>query len=148
MTEDKLKLSIVQDWRLETIWRLKRKDTTKQDFGWLMQPCMNWYCVYDVYALMCESINVWMYNCMNVWMWLVWMYSLYMIDELDGKDMTGEVGSGPTSQYKHSTNFLGDDIIVNKWSLWRGNTRHRVATDASWGENPSFNQKSERSRHL
>jgi len=30
-----------------------------------MQPCMNWYCVCVVYALMRESINVWMYNCMN-----------------------------------------------------------------------------------
>jgi len=46
------------------------------------------------------------------------------------RDMTCKMGGRLTSQYKHSTNFLGDYIIVNKSS------HRKVATDASWGENP------------
>jgi hypothetical protein len=50
------------------------------------------------------------------------------------------MGGGLTLQYKHSANFLGDDIIVNKSSRWRCKTRHKVATDASWGESPLFKE--------
>jgi len=48
-------------------------------------------------------------------------------------DKTGKMGGGLTSQYKHSANFLRDDVIVNKSSRWRGKTRYKVATDVSWG---------------
>jgi len=51
------------------------------------------------------------------------------------------MGGGLTSQYKHSANFLGDDIIVNKLSCWRGKIRHKVATDVSWGIKPIVDPK-------
>jgi len=49
-------------------------------------------------------------------------------------DKTSKMGSGLTSQYKHSANLIGDDIIVNKLSCWWGEAWHKVATDASWAE--------------
>ena len=36
-----------------------------------------------------------------------------MTDDLMKQDKTGKMGVGLTSQYKHSANFLGDDVIVN-----------------------------------
>jgi hypothetical protein len=39
-----------------------------------------------------------------------------MIGDLVERDKIGKMGGGLTSQYKHSANFLGDDIIVNKLS--------------------------------
>jgi len=32
------------------------------------------------------------------------------------RDKTGKMGGGLTSQYKHSANFLGDDIVVKTLS--------------------------------
>jgi hypothetical protein len=46
------------------------------------------------------------------------------------RDKISRMGGGLTSQYKHSANFLGDDIIVNKSSRWRCKTWHKVAADA------------------
>jgi len=48
------------------------------------------------------------------------------------RDRTCNVGGGLTAQYKHSTNFLGVDIIVNKSGHWRYETWHTVAADAPW----------------
>jgi len=59
------------------------------------------------------------------------------------RDKTCKMGGGVTSQYKHSANFLGDDIIVNKSSHWRGKTRYKVATDVSWGQSPLSTQSLE-----
>ena len=57
-----------------------------------------------------------------------------MADELDEtrqKHVRWE--RGVTLQYKHSANFLGDDVIVNKLSCRWGKIRYQVATDVSWG---------------
>jgi hypothetical protein len=52
-----------------------------------------------------------------------------MTEDLMKRDKIGKMGGGLTLQYKHSANFLGDDIIVNKSSRWRCKTRHKVAID-------------------
>jgi len=88
-----------------------------------------------------ESINVWVYDCMNVTCMDV-CTSLYdcitIYDRWDSKkwDKTCRMGGGLTSQYKHSANFLGDDIIVNKSRYWWCKTWHKVAIDASWKDSP------------
>ena len=48
------------------------------------------------------------------------------------RDMTCKMGGRLTSQYKHSTNFLGDYIIVNKSGHRWYATWHTVAADAPW----------------
>jgi len=59
---------------------------------------------------------------------------------LTKQDGISKMGSELTSQYKHSTNFIWDDIIGDKSCHWRGEARHKVATDGevdtSWGESP------------
>jgi len=61
------------------------------------------------------------------------------------------MGSGPTSQYKHSTIFTGDSIIRDDPGHRRGRTQYNVSVDGevdtSWGEIPSI-KKSGRSRLL
>jgi len=61
------------------------------------------------------------------------------------------MGSGLTSQYKHSAIFIGDNIIGDESSLCWGKARYDVSVDGevdtSWGESPSI-KKSDRSRHL
>jgi hypothetical protein len=42
------------------------------------------------------------------------LYELYMTGDSMRRDKIGKMGGGLTSQYKHSTNFLEDDTIVNK----------------------------------
>jgi len=51
------------------------------------------------------------------------------------QDKTCKVGGGLTTQYKHSGNFLGVDVIVNKSGHWRYETWHTVAADAPWEAN-------------
>jgi len=48
------------------------------------------------------------------------------------QDRTCKVGGELTTQYKHSANFLGVDIIVDKSGNWRYETWHTVAADAPW----------------
>jgi len=48
------------------------------------------------------------------------------------QDRTCKIGGGLTAQYKHSANFLGVDIIVNKSGHWWYETWHTVAADAPW----------------
>jgi len=48
------------------------------------------------------------------------------------QDRTCKIGGGLTAQYKHSANFLGFDVIVNKSGHWRHETWHTVAADAPW----------------
>jgi len=48
------------------------------------------------------------------------------------RDKTSKMGGGVISQYKHSANFLGDDIIVDKLSRWRVKTQYKVTIDVSW----------------
>ena len=48
------------------------------------------------------------------------------------QDVTCKIGGELTAQYKHSTNLLGVDIIVNKSGHWWYETWHTVATDAPW----------------
>jgi len=61
------------------------------------------------------------------------------------------MGSGLTSQYKHSTIFIGDSIIRDDLDHRRGKTQYNLSVDGevdtSWGESPSI-KKSGRSRHL
>jgi len=61
------------------------------------------------------------------------------------------MGSGLTSQYKHSTIFIGDNIIGDESSLRRGKARYDVSidgeVDTSGGEIPSI-KKFDKSRHL
>ena len=45
------------------------------------------------------------------------------------RDRTCKIGGGLTAQYKHSANFLGVDIIVNKSGHWWYETWHTVAAD-------------------
>jgi len=45
---------------------------------------------------------------------------------------TCKIEGGLTAQYKHSANFVGVDIIVNKSGHWRYETWHTVAADAPW----------------
>jgi len=82
-----------------------------------MYECMNERDLYD--CINCR----WLYDCIIAY------------DKRNSmkRDKTGKMGGGLTSQYKHSANFLGDDIIVNKSSRWQGKTRYKVATDVSWG---------------
>jgi len=113
---------------------------TKQDSGWLMQSCVNWYCVGMCALCTLECMNIWkywcvdawMYECMNVWMWLERPYKLHMTGDSMEQDRTCKVGGGLTAHYKHSTSFLGVDIIVNKSGHWRYETWHTVAADAPW----------------
>jgi len=61
------------------------------------------------------------------------------------------MGSGLSSQYKHSAIFIGDSIIREDSGHRRGKTQYNVLVDgevdASWGESPPI-KKSGRSRHL
>ena len=83
-------------------------------------------CIWCVWI--CESINAWMYGCnLNDYMNCIWKMNSMR------QNTIGKMGGGLSSQYKHSTNFLADDIIVNKSSRGRGKTRYKVATDVSWG---------------
>jgi hypothetical protein len=55
-----------------------------------------------------------MYECMHVRLCeckTVWLYITGVLDETDN---TSKMGGGPTSQYNHSTNFIGYDIIGDK----------------------------------
>jgi len=88
--------------------------------------------VYVVYAWMCEYMKVLMRGCMNVWMWLERPYKLHMTGDSMGQDRTCKVGGRLTTQYRHSANFLGVDIIMNKSGHGRHETWHTVATDAPW----------------
>jgi len=116
-----------------------------------MQPCMNWYCVYAVYALLCESIHVWMYNCMNECdlfdcINCRWSYDcIIAYDRWTRWNETKHVRW--EAEWHRSTNtwqiFLGDDIIVNKSSRWGGKIRYKVATDVSWGWSPLLTQSLE-----
>jgi len=51
------------------------------------------------------------------------------------QDRTSKVGGGLTAQYKHSTNILGFDVIVNKSGHWRYETWRAVAADVPWEAN-------------
>jgi len=59
------------------------------------------------------------------------------------RDKTCRIGGRLTSQYKHSANFLGDGIIVNKLSHWRCKTWHKVAHGWSkvWKKSPFVNRR-------
>jgi len=90
-------------------------------------------------AIMCElilcvyeSTDVWMHECMNVWMWLERPYKLHMTSDLMEQDRACKIGGGLTAQYKHSANFSGVDIIVNKSGHRWYATWHTVAADAPW----------------
>jgi len=48
------------------------------------------------------------------------------------QDKTCKVGGGLSTQYKHSANFLGNDIIVNRSGHWRYETWHTVVADSPW----------------
>jgi len=69
--------SFVGTCRLNTMMSEDRtqRGPTKQNSRWLMQPCMNWCCVYDVYAWMYEYVKVLMYECMIVWMYECNLYN-------------------------------------------------------------------------
>jgi len=104
-----------------------------------MQPCMNWCCACAVVCMnvwIRESINAWMYECIDVWLYNLYDGIYIVCDRWTRRDKTGKIGSGLTSQYKHSTNFLGDGIVVNKSSHWQCKTLYKVETDASPGESP------------
>jgi len=51
------------------------------------------------------------------------------VNNLMRQNWTTEVEIGPTSQYKHSANFLGDSIIGEKSSHYRGKARYEVIVD-------------------
>jgi len=61
------------------------------------------------------------------------------------------MGSGPTSQYKHSTIFSEESIIRDDSGHRRDKTHYDVSVygevDTSWEESPSI-KKYGRSRHL
>jgi len=61
------------------------------------------------------------------------------------------MGSGLTSQYKHSAIFIEDSIIRDDSGHRQDKTQYNVSVDGevdtSWGEGPSI-KKSGRSRHL
>jgi hypothetical protein len=42
------------------------------------------------------------------------LYELYMTGDSMERDKIGKTGGGLTPQYKHSANFIGDDIIVKQ----------------------------------
>jgi len=45
----------------------------------------------------------------------------------------GKMGGGPTSQYKHSTNFIVDDILGDMSSHFDEVGPTQGTTDVSWG---------------
>jgi len=63
------------------------------------------------------------------------------------QDWTGKMGNGPTSQNKHSTIFIGDDIIGEELNCCRGKARHGISidgeVDTSWGESPLIRNMAE-----
>ena len=85
----------------------------------------------------CTYVCAWMYVCMHVCMYdlyecvsvclFVWMY--VTVDNLMRQDRTVEVEVGPTSQYKHSANFLEDSNTREKSSHCRGKARYEVIVD-------------------
>jgi len=51
------------------------------------------------------------------------------VNNLMRQNWVAEVETGPTSQYKHSVNFLGDNITGEKSSHYRGKARYEVIVD-------------------
>jgi len=59
-------------------------------------------------------------------------YKLHMTGDSMEQDRMCKIGGGLTAHYKHSANFLGIDVIMNRSGLWRYETWHLVAADAPW----------------
>jgi len=57
-----------------------------------------------------------------------------MTSDSMGQNRTCKIGDGLTTQYKHSANFHGVDVIVNKSGHWWYEVWHTVAADAPWGD--------------